>query len=110
MVAGTVVVVESLENITDLREQLLERKPAEMGFRFSDTALKRIRCNDFLAVEKFLERHHDLDAAQQETLISQLVEPLAQRLRVEPPALPERLRFLEDLLASEYHRRCRSLG
>jgi len=110
MVAGTVVVVESLEKLSDLREQMLERKSTEMSFRFNDSALKLARRDDFSAVETFLERFHDLDFAQKEILLSQLVEPLAQRLRVEPPAAPERLRFLEDLLACEYQRQCRGLG
>ncbi|MBN1851865.1 MAG: RDD family protein [Pirellulales bacterium] len=110
MVAGTVVVIDTMENMSHLREQMLERNPAEMRYRFSDSALKRIREDDFLAVEKFLERHHDLDAAQKESLLSRLVMPLAKRLCAEPPPESERLRFLEDLLACEYQRRCRSLG
>lgn len=110
MVAGTVVVVDRPESIGDLRMALSERPAAEARFAFDAAMLKRVRPQDFTAIEKILERWDDLDPGQQQAFLGQLVAPLVARLQVEPPNDEHRLEFLQDLLAAEYRRQHRSLG
>jgi uncharacterized RDD family membrane protein YckC len=110
MVAGTVVVFDNPESISDLRLSLSQRPSGEAKFVFDATALKRARSQDFAAVEKILERWEQLTASQQQTFLGQLVPPLAARLKTELPPDDQRLQFLHDLLAAEYRRQHRSLG
>jgi hypothetical protein len=44
------------------------------------------------------------------SLLDSLLNPLARRLKVDPPPTADRLRFLEDLLSAEYRRQSRSLA
>ncbi|NQT38918.1 MAG: RDD family protein [Planctomycetes bacterium] len=110
MVAGTIVISDKPREMGDLRHALLQRPAAESRFRFDNAALGRARKNDFEAVEKILERWSQLDHHQQNALLDQVVLPLAQRLKVEPPEMEQRQQFLEDLLAAEYRRQSRNLG
>lgn len=110
MAAGTVVVFDRPETIGDLRLALSERPPAEARFTFDSAALKRVRPQDFAAVEQILERWGQLTGEQQQTFLGQLVLPLVARLQTEPPTDDLRLQFLQDLLAAEYRRQHRSLG
>lgn len=110
MIAGTVVVSDRPDQMDSVREFLSQRSPAESKFHFSSTALNRARGEDIEAVEKILDRWHGISKKEKELLLSQLVEPLTRRLKVEPPELHERLRFLEDFLAAEYQRQYRKLG
>jgi uncharacterized RDD family membrane protein YckC len=110
MAAGTVVVFDKPETLGDLRLSLSERPPAEARFTFDSSALKRVRPQDFSAIEQILERWGQLTEDQQQTFLGQLVPPLVARLQTETPADDLRLAFLQDLLAAEYRRQHRSLG
>jgi uncharacterized RDD family membrane protein YckC len=110
MVAGTIVVVDKPESISDLRLALSQRPPGAVQFVFDAPMLKRARPQDFEAVEKILERWNQLTGMQQQTLLGQIVPPLVARLQTEMPPFEQRLQFLQDLLAAEYRRQHRSLG
>jgi uncharacterized RDD family membrane protein YckC len=110
MVAGTVVVFDKPESISDLRLTLSQRPAGTAQFTFDAAMLKRARTQDFQAVEKILERWSQLTDEQQTLFLGQLVPPLAARLKTDPPADDKRLQFLHDLLAAEYRRQHRSLG
>ena len=83
MVAGTVVVFDNPESISDLRLSLSQRPSGEAKFVFDATTLKRPVPRIFAAVEKILERWEQLTASQQQTFLGQLVPPLAARLKTE---------------------------
>jgi uncharacterized RDD family membrane protein YckC len=110
MVAGTVVVFDKPESISNLRLALSQRPAGDAQFVFDAATLKRARSQDFEAIEKFLERWDQLNASQQQTLLGQLVPPLVARLKTDPPPEDQRLPFLRDLLAAEYRRQHRALG
>jgi uncharacterized RDD family membrane protein YckC len=110
MVAGTVVVFDKPESISDLRLSLSQRPVGDAKFVFDTVTLKRARPQDFAAVEKILERWEQLTGNQQETFLGQLVPPLAARLKTDLPPDDQRLQFLHDLLAAEYRRQHRTLG
>jgi uncharacterized RDD family membrane protein YckC len=110
MVAGTVVVFDRPESISDLRLSLAQRPVGEAQFAFEAATLKRARPEDFAAVEKILERWDQLTRDQQQTFLGQLVTPLAGRLKTDMPPDDQRLQYLQDLLAAEYRRQHRSLG
>ena len=110
MVAGTVVVSDEPESLSDLRISLSQRPSGEAKFAFDAAMLKRARPQDFAAVEKILERWEQLTGDQQQTFLGQIVPPLAARLQTDLPPDDQRLQFLHDLLAAEYRRQHRSLG
>jgi uncharacterized RDD family membrane protein YckC len=110
MVAGTVVVFDKPESISNLRLSLSQCPAGEAKFVFAAATLKRARPQDFAAVEKILERWEQLTGDQQQTFLGQLVPPLAARLKTDLPAADQRLQFLYDLLAAEYRRQHLSLG
>jgi uncharacterized RDD family membrane protein YckC len=110
MAAGTVVVSDAPEPIPRVREELAGRSALDARYRFDHAALGRLRPVDFEAVEKLLDRWDEIPDGQLESLLQTMLGPLTRRLRVDPPAGAERLRFLEDLLAAEYRRQARSLG
>jgi uncharacterized RDD family membrane protein YckC len=110
MVAGTVVVFDKPESISNLRLALSQRPAGVAQFAFDAATLKRARPQDFEAIEKILERWDQLTGDQQQTFLGQLVPPLAARLKTDLPPDAERLQFLQDLLAAEYRRQHRSLG
>jgi uncharacterized RDD family membrane protein YckC len=110
MVAGTVVVSDKPEAISDLRLSLSQRPAGAAQFAFDAATLKRARPQDFEAVEKILERWDQLTADQQRTFLDQLVAPLAGRLKMDLPPADGRVQFLQDLLAAEYQRQHRGLG
>jgi uncharacterized RDD family membrane protein YckC len=110
IVAGTVVVFDNPESISNLRLSLAQRPVGEVKFVFDAATLKRARPQDFAAVEKILERWDQLTTNQQQTFLGQLVAPLAARLKTDLPPDEQRLQFLHDLLAAEYRRQHLSLG
>ncbi len=112
LVAGTVVVKDEPSAMSPLREQLLQRPPADAAFRFDATILARVRPADVEAAEAFLERVSGggLRGRERNRLLATICEPLAKRLGCEPPAARERRRFLEDFLAAEVRRQYRKLG
>lgn len=114
MVAGTILVSDQQAKLGGLRDRLLDRDPAEAVFRFDPGMLKLARPQDVEAIERILERWHQLDPATREQKLSGLlqtvVEPLSRRLSMEAPDATQRVRFLEDFLAAEYRRQYRHLG
>ena len=110
MAAGTVVVKEETSEISGLRDRLLGRPAADSEFRFDGPTLERARASDVEAVEKILDRWHEIDLKMRKKLLESTCGTLAERLKVEPPEPDRRLRFLEELLAAEYRRQYRRLG
>ncbi len=110
MVAGTLVVVDKPEEISDVRAALSSRTVEASMFRFDVATLKRARPQDFEAIERILERWHSLSLSQQDSLSVQLITSLAKRLQTDVPPQEIRLVYLQDLLAAEYRRQNRSLG
>ncbi len=110
MVAGTVVVSDDPQPLSDVRTELSQRKALEAEFRFDQIALKKLRPEDVTAIERILDRWHDLEEQQQTALLDKIVAPLALRMNVELPPADSRIRFLEDLLAAEFRRQNRALG
>jgi uncharacterized RDD family membrane protein YckC len=110
MVAGTVVVFDKPERLSLVREELAGRAAADVRFRFDAAALARLRPVDFETVELLLDRWDDIKQSQLVQFLDTMLDPLAQRLRVDSPAPADRLAFLEDLLAAEYRRQSRSLA
>jgi uncharacterized RDD family membrane protein YckC len=110
MVAGTVVVFDKPESISNMRLSLSQRPSGEAQFNFDAATLKRARPQDFAAIDKILERWSQLTGDQQQSFLGQLIPPLVARLKTDPPPDDQRLQFLHDLLAAEYRRQHRSLG
>ncbi len=109
MVAGTAVVKDEIGSLSVLRQVLLHRPPADAMFRFNGPTLARARPGDAEAVEKILERWAELSAAKRNMLLQKVCVPLAERLKMDPPPLEERRRFLEEFLAAEFRRQHRKL-
>jgi len=114
MVAGTILVSDQQAKLGGLRDRLLDRDPTEAVFRFDPGMLKLARPQDVEAVERILERWHQLDPASRERnlgkLLQTVAEPLSRRMGMEAPDVTQRARFLEDFLAAEYRRQYRHLG
>lgn len=109
MVSGTIVVADRPPPLNRVRIELSERPAAEARFRFEKPALATLTPEDFESLEQLLDRWDDIPQSQLEQLLQGLIPPLARRLKVEAPADPDRLQFLEDLMAAEYRRQSRSL-
>jgi uncharacterized RDD family membrane protein YckC len=109
MVAGTIVVADHPPPLNRVRIELSERPLAEARFRFEKSALASLSHDDYESLEQLLDRWDDIPQSQLEQLLQGLIQPLARRLKAEAPADPDRLQFLEDLMAAEYHRQSRSL-
>lgn len=110
MVAGTVVVSDNPQGLTQVRTRLSDRSAAEAEFRFDRAALGRLSPGDVEAIERILDRWQELSSEQREDLSRQLVGALVAKMQVERPPADRRLRFLEDLLAAEFRRQSRALG
>jgi uncharacterized RDD family membrane protein YckC len=110
MVAGTVVISEAPQRILRVREELAGRTAVDARYRFDHAALGRLRPVDITAVEQLVDRWDDVPGAQLVSLLDMMIDPLSERLKVEPPPVADRLQFLEDLLAAEYRRQSRSLA
>jgi uncharacterized RDD family membrane protein YckC len=109
MVAGTLVVSDAPAELSSVRAALAQRSSSDVQFRFDSAMLKRITADEFAAIERVLDRWHDLPFVQQDSLLTAYTAPLAKKLRVDPPPAELRLRFLEDLLLAELRRRDRQL-
>jgi len=109
-VAGTIVVVDEKNELGTLRDDLEQRRAVDSKFQFDVGALKRARPQDVVAVEKLLERWSKLAEDQRQLFLTRIVPPLAERMQVECPPLPDCLTFLQDFLAAEYRRQHRKLG
>jgi uncharacterized RDD family membrane protein YckC len=110
LVAGTIVIADEEEDIGEVRQLLSSRSRAECQFRFTAAMLKRSRPTDFTMIESLLERWPLLSMEEQNSLLGKITPPLANRLGSEVPEPKDYYRYLEDLLAEEYHRQSRSLG
>lgn len=109
MAAGTVVVFDRAAPLSRVRQELAGRSAAEARFRFDHAALARLEPTDFEALEQLLDRWDEIPQTQLEALLDRLIGPLARRLKSETPSEPDRLQFLEDLMASEFRRQSRNL-
>jgi hypothetical protein len=109
MVAGTLVVSDSVAELSPVRAALSQRNVADVQFSFDQAMLKRVAAEEFAAIESLLDRWSGLRSDQQESLLAAYVTPLAKKTRVELPPAELRLRFLEDLLLAELWRRDRNL-
>ena len=109
MVAGTTVVVDKPDRLSGIRKALADVPVAESLFTFDSTTLKRARPQDFQAIEKILDRWEKLSKSQQDELLNQIVPPLVERLKTDPPPPESRIVYLEDLLAAEFRRQHRNL-
>ena len=109
MVAGTVVISDERQELSNVRTELSERSALESEFRFSKTALNTLNERDIRGIEMLLERWQDLPDVQQQTLLTAMIEPLTRRMNIEPPEPQQRLRFFEDLLAAELRQQHRGL-
>lgn len=110
MVAGTVVIAETRDELGDLRTGLLSRPDADCKFRFDGTTLTRALPADVEAAERILERWRHLSSPQRAELLELMSDPLAHRLGVQPPDVMDRREFLHDFLAAIYRREARRLG
>jgi hypothetical protein len=79
-------------------------------FRFDQSMLKRLNSADFQVVEQILERLAVLGGAERQELLPLVTGRLATKLGTDAPRAEAQVRFLEDLLATEYRRRDRSLA
>lgn len=109
MAAGTIVVFDRPAPLNRVRIELAERQPAEARFRFDKAALATLTPADIDSLEQLLDRWDTIPHHQLESLLQDLIPPLARRLKSETPVGAERLPFLEDLMVAEYRRQSRSL-
>jgi uncharacterized RDD family membrane protein YckC len=109
IVAGTIVVSDETEDLALVREQLSNRNTAEAQFRFDQAKLARLAHSDVDAVERILDRWNSLPVEQQNQFLDMTIPPLCKKMQIDEPLLPDRLVFLEDLLAAEYRRQDRHL-
>jgi uncharacterized RDD family membrane protein YckC len=109
MVAGTTVIVDRPEKLSEVRQLLADVPASEGRFTFDAMMLKRARPQDFEAIDKILERWTKLSEEQQAVLLEQIVPPLIARLNTTAPQPEERVIFLQELLAAEYRRQHRHL-
>lgn len=109
MVAGTLVISDAVSELSPVRAALVSRPVSEFKFRFDHSMLKRLSADDYVAIERFLERMPSLSDRERESLLSAFTTPVTSKLRVDMPAPAERLLFLEDLYSAELRRRDRAL-
>ena len=107
MVAGTVVVFDKPESISNLRLSLSQRP--------SVAATHRLRfCHAETGGNPELRSHQEdpgtLATTGDGPFLGQLVPPLAAHLKTDLPPDDQRLQFLHDLLAAGTRRQHRSLG
>jgi len=110
MVSGTIVVHEQFDQISGVRAELSNQSAAESTFRFTPADLRKLRPQDFTAVEKLLEQWATIPVARREQLTATIISGLCRVLSIDAPPDPDRIRFLEDLLSAEYRRQNRELG
>ena len=109
MVASTIVISDEAEDLAEVRQQLSGRNKAEARFRFDQAKLTRLTREDFDAIERILDRWNSIPPDQQSSLLDRMVGPLCKKMEADTPPVEERVVFLEDLLAAEYHRQDRHL-
>ena len=110
MVAGTVVVSDEQEELSEVRIELAERSALESEFRFQPSELSKLSDVDLRAIEQLLERWSTLPVEQREKLLESMTKKIVTKLNLEAPETANRLKFIEDLLAAELRRQHRGLG
>ncbi len=110
MAAGTVVVSDKPAELTEVRVELSDRAAVEAEFRFDAKSLAKLTPQDIEAVERLLERWHNVPQPQRIQLARQLTAGLVHKLQIDPPPNGKQAVFLEDLLAAEIRRQNRMLG
>jgi uncharacterized RDD family membrane protein YckC len=110
MVAGTIVVNDSITSFSPVRTELGTRTAGEAEFRFDASKLKLLSANDFQAVERILERLPTLTPDAKLELLLVYTSQIAKKLSIDPPPIPQQQRFLEDLFAAELRRQDRQLA
>jgi uncharacterized RDD family membrane protein YckC len=109
-VAGTAVVIDDPDEMSELREQLSQQRPSEAQFRFSTASLAKVSNQDIETVERLLERYPSMQKSDSAPLLARVVDSLSKRLDVELPEESLRVQFLRDFLAAQYHQEYRRLG
>ena len=109
VVAGTVVVVDRVTELGDLRARVLEKKTSEAAFRFG-SSLSKLTEKDVDVIERIMQRLPDVDSYQKRKLLQSVVSPLAKRFEMELPDPNMNEQFLTELLAAHYEREYRRLG
>lgn len=113
LLAGTLVVHDgppASQAVLDLRADLEQRPAERMKFAFDAYALSRVPAPWVEAAEQSLTRFHSLKPRDRARLRKEFIAPLAERLRVEPPAAEAESRFLADFLSAVYRGEYRKLG
>jgi hypothetical protein len=110
MVAGTIVVKDSVSSISGLRGHLLNRNPSLITYTFSNQAIAKVSKNDLQAIEKLLERWSKIKIDQRELLLNQVTLNLVKILEVESPDKADKLDFLKDFLTAYYKGEYKQLG
>lgn len=110
MVAGTIVVSDTVEELSAVRHALLSRNQSEAKFRFDQAKLSKLSPDDYEAMERILDAWSTLTSDQQNDLLNTMIPRICARLEMgAEPAASERLEFLEDLLSAEFRRQDRQL-
>ena len=109
MVAGTCVVRDESEKLSEVRAELADRKAVEGTYRFDQGKLSKLVSTDYDAIERILDRWDSLKDAQRLALLNKLVPALCRKMQRDEPSESERVTFLEDLLSAEYRRQDRNL-
>jgi uncharacterized RDD family membrane protein YckC len=110
MVAGTIVVFDAPVSFSPVRTELAGRTAADAEFRFDASKLKRLAANDFMAIERVLDRLPSMKPEEQFDVLQVYVVQVAKKLGIDPPPIGREQRFLEDLFAAELRRQDRSLA
>ncbi len=109
MVAGTVVVSDRPNEMSNVRRSALEHPISENTFRFG-SAISKLTEADVDVIERFIDRMPSMSGEQKQSLMKSLVTPLAERFGMPVPEHESRELFLRELLAAHYHREYRRLG
>lgn len=110
MVAGTVVVSDDHQVLSEVRAELAQRSALESEFRFDASALRQLDVKDIQGVEMLLERWNTIPEPQRISLAQTMTQALSQKLSLDQPPAEQHVRFLEDLLAAEVRRQQRGLS
>ncbi len=109
-VAGTLVVMESITQLSKLRTELLSIPLANRTFRFDQGSLKHLTKRDYEVIETILERIPALQPDRKAATLQTACQALAGRMELNMPHEASHEIFLRDLLQTEYHRQNRQLG
>lgn len=109
-VAGTIVVMESISELSGLRADLLSIPLTNRAFRFDQNNLKHLTPRDYEVVETLLGRLPSLPLEKRELILQSACRSLCKRMELDMPPEAAMETFLRDLLMTEYHRQNRQMG